>query len=57
VSSTRYGGIVLFGWLLLALVGAAVFYYVVRAAVRDGILAAWTIRESQRRQAGHDTES
>jgi hypothetical protein len=48
---------VLFGWLLLALVSAAVFYYIVRAAVRDGILAAWKIRESQRRQAGHDTDS
>jgi hypothetical protein len=49
--------VLLYVWLILALVGAAVFYYVVRAAVRDGILAAWTIRESQRRQAGHDTDS
>jgi hypothetical protein len=40
----------------LAAVGTAVFYFVARAAVRDGVLAAWQMREAQRRQAAQESD-
>ena len=40
--------------VILWIVGFVVLYYVIRAAVRDGILAAWRIRNRVEKEARDD---
>jgi len=40
--------------VILWIVGFVILYYVIRAAVRDGILAAWRIRNRAEKEARDD---
>jgi len=43
----------LFFTLIVWIVGFAILYWVIRVAVRDGILAAWRIRNRSEREAAN----
>ena len=40
--------------VILWIVGFVILYYVIRTAVRDGILAAWGIRDRAEKEARDD---
>jgi len=40
--------------LVLWIVGFVILYYVIRAAVRDGMLAAWGVRKRLEKEARDD---
>lgn len=40
--------------VILWIVGLVILYYVIRVAVRDGILAAWRIRNRAEKEARDD---
>jgi len=41
-------------WLISSIVGLLILYWIIRVAVRDGILAAWRIRSRTEKQARDD---
>ena len=45
-------------WVVVPVVSLVILYYVIRAAVRDGILAAWRIRNRVEKEeaAGWDPQ-
>jgi protein-S-isoprenylcysteine O-methyltransferase Ste14 len=54
IGFTAHGPVSIVTFVILLIVGLVILYWVIRTAVREGILAAWRIRNRAEKEARDD---